>query len=291
MGRAPFAFVAITTLFLSGAICQFAAIMREAAGLGELNSPGNIVFRWLLAGIILALSAIAAPAADRTIYLTFDDGPLPGTQNVLSVLAEENVPAAMFMVGLHVETIPAGRDLLAEAKAMPLVTVGNHSYSHANNRYRRFYSNTQAVVADMLHANEVLGLTPIVNARLPGRDVFRLPTVSREDLSINVAQWEREWLDYELVAEAGFYLYGWDFEWVHSDDGKPVQSVDHLVNEIDHLFQYGRFTQRGKMILLMHDQMFQDQFNGRDNLQSLIRKLKERGYAFGDIKNYAPSNP
>lgn len=291
MGRAPFAFVAFLMLFLFHAICQFAAMRREAAGLSGLNYRWNAIFRWLLTGLLVAACAVSARAADKTIFLTFDDGPLPGTKNILSVLSQENVPAAMFMVGQHVETIPAGRDLLAEAKAMPLVTVGNHSYSHANNRYRRYYSNTQAVVADMLHANEVLGLTPIVNARLPGRDVFRLPTVSREDLSINVAQWEREWLDYELVAEAGFYLYGWDFEWVHRDDGKPVQSVDHLVNEIDHLFQYGRFTQRGKMILLMHDEMFQDQFNGRENLQSLIRKLRDSGYAFGDIRNYAPSKP
>ncbi len=291
MGRAPFAFVAFAALFLFAAICQFAFIMREAAGLGGLNRRWSPVFRWLLAGIFLAACAIGAQAAGKTIYLTFDDGPLPGTKNILSVLREENVPAAMFMVGLHAETSPSGRDLVAEAKAMPLVTVGNHSYSHANNRYRLYYSNTQAVVDDMLHANEVLGLKPIVNARLPGRDVFRLPAVSREDLSINVAQWEREWLDYELVAEAGFHLYGWDFEWVHDGDGKPVQSVDHLVSEIDHLFQYGRFTQRGKMILLMHDEMFQDRFNGRENLQALIGKLRGRGYAFGDIRDYAPSNP
>jgi len=259
--------------------------------LGGLDNQRNAVFSWLLASIFLAVCAIGAQAADKTIYLTFDDGPLPGTRNILAVLSEEKVPAAMFMVGLHVETIPSGRDLLAEAKAMSLVTVGNHSYSHANNRYRKYYADTQAVVADMRHANQVLGLTPVVHARLPGRDVFRLPTVAREDLSINVAQWEREWLDYELVAEAGFYLYGWDFEWVHSDDGKPVQSVDHLVSEIDHLFQYGRFTQPGKMILLMHDEMFQDQFNGQDNLRTLIRSLRERGYAFGDIRTYAPPNP
>ncbi|WP_412475027.1 polysaccharide deacetylase family protein (plasmid) [Rhizobium sp. WW22] len=157
-------------------MCQFAATIRGAAGLGALNHRRNAVLRWLLAGILAAACAVSARAADGTIFLTFDDGPLPGTKNILSVLSQENVPAAMFMVGQHVETIPAGRDLLAEAKAMPLVTVGNHSYSHANNRYRRYYSNTQAVVADMLHANEVLGLTPIVNARLPGRDVFRLPT-------------------------------------------------------------------------------------------------------------------
>ncbi|MDE1991088.1 MAG: polysaccharide deacetylase family protein, partial [Rhizobiaceae bacterium] len=215
---------------------------------------------WLFLGV--CMPAASAATTGRTIYLTFDDGPLPGTENILSVLRQEKVPAALFMVGLHVETMSQGRSLLAEARTLPMVTIGNHSYSHANNRYRNYYSNTNAVVADMLHANKVLGLTPKVNARLPGRNVFRLRTVSSEDLSINVAQWEREWLDYELVAEAGFYLYGWDFEWIHSNDGKPVQTVDHLVGEIDHLFGYGRFMKPGKMILLMHDEMFQDKFNG-----------------------------
>jgi peptidoglycan/xylan/chitin deacetylase (PgdA/CDA1 family) len=245
------------------------------------------MFQALFCAAPLLLALISdASAAERTIYLTFDDGPLPGTANVLSVLKAENVPAAMFMVGLHVETQPGGRALLDEAKAMPLVTVGNHSCSHANNHYRAYYANTQAVVSDMLHANQVLGLTPRVNGRLPGRDVFRLRTVFTEDLSINVAEWQKEWLDYELVAEAGFYLYGWDFEWVHSNDGKPVQTVDHLVNEIDHLFQYGKFVRPGKMIVLMHDEMFQDQFNGKENLTALIRALKQRGYTFGYLDKY-----
>lgn len=105
-------------------------------------------------------------------------------------------------------------------------------------------------------------------------------------MSLNVAEWQRGWLDYELVAEAGFYLYGWDFEWVHSNDGKPVQSVDHLVGEIDHLFAYGKFVRPGKMILLMHDEMFQDKFDGIRNLKALIDALRQRGYAFGDISTY-----
>lgn len=246
----------------------------------------NLFQRALQVGIFLIVCISGASAAERTIYLTFDDGPLLGTENILSTLKQENVPAVMFMVGQHVESNPQGRALLAEAKALPLVTVGNHSYSHANNHYRRYYSNTDAVVADMLRANGVLDLTPKVDARLPGRNVFRLRNVSSEDLSLNVAEWQREWLDYELVAEAGFDLYGWDFEWVHSNDGKPVQSVDHLVREIDHLFAYGRFVRPGKMILLMHDQMFQDKFDGTQNLKALIDALRQRGYAFGDISTY-----
>lgn len=230
--------------------------------------------------------AVPAFAADRIVYLTFDDGPLPGTATILDVLEAQGVPAAMFMVGLHAERSPADRALVARAKASPLVTVGNHSYNHANNRYKDYYSDTEAVVADMLRANKVLGLTPPVDARMPGRDVFRLPNISKDDLSVNAAQYEREQVDFEFVAASGFHLYGWDHEWVHDDTGKPVQSVERLVSEIDHLFAYNRFVKRGKMILLMHDQMFQDRFDGRTKLTALITGLRQRGYVFGNIAQY-----
>lgn len=250
--------------------------------------PRTGILRPLLAIMLLLLAGGlgSSAAADRTIYLTFDDGPLPGTSTILDVLASENVPAAMFMVGLHVEMGAERRALLARAKSMPLVTVGNHSYSHAHNRYKDYYSDTEAVVADMLHANKVLGLTPPVKARMPGRDVFRLRNTFKEDLSVNAAQYERESIDFDFVSASGFLLYGWDFEWVHKDSGEPVQTVEHLVAEIDHLFRFNRFTRRGKMILLMHDQMFQDRFDGKANLTALIKTLKSRGYLFGDIGTY-----
>ncbi|MEI9410756.1 polysaccharide deacetylase family protein [Mesorhizobium salmacidum] len=130
----------------------------------------------------LALAAMLMPAlpaygADRTIYLTFDDGPLNGTSNILDVLEAAQVPATLFMVGMHAEASASNKALVRRAKAMPLVTIGNHSYSHAYNHYRHFYGDTEGVVADMLMANAVLGLKPAVHARLPGRDVFRLPSM------------------------------------------------------------------------------------------------------------------
>lgn len=239
-----------------------------------------------LAALAFLVAATPAFPADRTIYLTFDDGPLPGTANILDVLEAENVPAAMFMVGIHAQASLGQRALVARAKAMPHVTVGNHSYSHANNRYKDYYSNTEQVVADMVRANKVLGLIPPVNARMPGRDVFRLLNTFKEDLSVNAAQYEREQVDFDFVAASGFRLYGWDFEWIHDGTGKPVQSVERLVSEVDHLFAYGRFTKPRKMILLMHDEMFQDRFDGRTKLTSLITALKRRGYVFGHIADY-----
>jgi peptidoglycan/xylan/chitin deacetylase (PgdA/CDA1 family) len=239
-----------------------------------------------LTTLALFLATLSATAADRTVYLTFDDGPLNGSKNVLDVLAAEKVPATLFMVGMHVEASADHKALLQRAKSMPLLTVGNHSYSHAHDKYRAFYADAEAVVADMLRANKVLGLSPVVHARLPGRDVFRLLDVSRDDLGIGHAEDAREEVDFDFVAASGFELYGWDHEWVHEATGKPVQSVNLLLTEIDHLFGYGHFVEPGKLILLMHDEMFQDSFNGKANLEALIQGLRQRGYTFGHIADY-----
>lgn len=245
----------------------------------------------VLAAVLALVSTFQpAGAAQRTVFLTFDDGPLDGTANVLSVLEKEQVPATLFMVGQHVLASRERKALLAKAKAMPLVTVGNHSFSHANNRYREFYADTEGVVADMLKANEVLGLTvKPVPARLPGRDVFRLRYVSRNDLSVGEVQAASEQVDFEFVAASDFDVYGWDFEWFHDGTGKPVQKADRLVEEIARLFAYGRLVEKDKLILLMHDQMFQDRFDGVANLTALISGLRARGFAFGAIRDYSPA--
>ncbi|WP_246272738.1 hypothetical protein [Phyllobacterium pellucidum] len=127
---------------------------------------------------------------------------------------------------------------------------------------------------------------PPIYARLPGRNVFRLPDMSSDDMAIGKPEDHREEPGFEFVAASGYYLYGWDHEWVHDDSGKPVQSVDHLVSEIEHLFAYGKLARPNKLILLMHDEMFQDSFNGTANLQSLIASLKKRSYKFGQISAF-----
>ncbi|MET3523672.1 polysaccharide deacetylase family protein [Mesorhizobium abyssinicae] len=52
--------------------------------------------------LFLLLIPWPALAADRTIYLSFGDGPLNGTSNILDVLQAEQVPATVFMVGIYV---------------------------------------------------------------------------------------------------------------------------------------------------------------------------------------------
>ena len=58
------------------------------------------------------------------------------------------------------------------------------------------------------------------------------------------------------------------------------------VSEIDHLFGYGHFAKPGRLILLMHDEMFQDAFDGKAKLTAPIAALRMSHSAFGAIATY-----
>jgi hypothetical protein len=103
---------------------------------------------------------------DKVLYLTFDDGPLRGTENVLKILQEEGVDATMFCVGRHVLK---RKEIFQREMQMQNLQLVNHTYSHANGHYRRFYSNLYSVMSDVEHAQLIIGGTKFL--RLAGRNV------------------------------------------------------------------------------------------------------------------------
>ena len=69
-----------------------------------------------------------APAAGRTVALTFDDGPGESTPEVLRVLEAERVPATFFLIGREV----AGREALVRRMLADGNALGDHSWDHAD---------------------------------------------------------------------------------------------------------------------------------------------------------------
>lgn len=65
----------------------------------------------------------------KQIYLTFDDGPVPGvTDYVLNELAKRNQKATFFMVGDNIRKFPElGKSVLQAGQGM-----GNHTFHHFN---------------------------------------------------------------------------------------------------------------------------------------------------------------
>lgn len=69
------------------------------------------------------------PTAEKVIYLTFDDGPIPEvTPWVLEVLAAFNAKATFFCIGDNIRKYPAIYQQLLEGKHQ----VGNHTFNHLN---------------------------------------------------------------------------------------------------------------------------------------------------------------
>jgi len=65
--------------------------------------------------------------SEKTVYLTFDDGPHPeATSFVLDVLKDENVPATFFLLGKNAEAHP---DLVARITSEGH-TIANHGHQH-----------------------------------------------------------------------------------------------------------------------------------------------------------------
>ena len=83
------------------------------------------------------------------VYLTFDDGPVPGvTDFVLAELAKRNMSATFFMVGDNVSKNPSlAKEVIAAGHQ-----VGNHTFNHLNGGRTRddFYLENLKKCQDIL---------------------------------------------------------------------------------------------------------------------------------------------
>lgn len=81
------------------------------------------------------------------VAITFDDGPHPEfTPQVLNLLAKYQAKATFFCIGKHMKTYP---ELLKKIIAQGH-TIGNHTYSHANNFG---FFNTEKVIEELQQTN------------------------------------------------------------------------------------------------------------------------------------------
>jgi peptidoglycan/xylan/chitin deacetylase (PgdA/CDA1 family) len=88
------------------------------------------------------------PTQEKTIYLTFDDGPTERTHEILHLLKRYQAKATFFCVGANAKKHP---DLITEILDAGH-TIGNHSWSHL----KGWRTKTDAYLADIERANGVL---------------------------------------------------------------------------------------------------------------------------------------
>lgn len=220
----------------------------------------------------------------KIIYLTFDDGPSRGTLNVIKIFKEENIPVTMFCIGKMVEH---NRAIFNIEKSMPNLFIANHTYSHANGHYTKFYSNTQGVVNDVNRAQAIIGGKKYL--RLAGRNVWRLEHIRHNDYALSAHRRKVEIPAYDALAKEGYRIFGWNIEWNFNKYSKPAYGPYKMISRVRSFWKEHMRGKSNKLILLAHDFMFRNKHDAQ-KLKLFIEMLKKDGWAFSTVNTYSPQD-
>ena len=214
----------------------------------------------------------------KTIYLSFDDGPLTGTNNCIDICTRENVMATFFDIGWHQSRSAFGKKTYQRIQSNPtLFVIANHSYSHASNNYLHFYHHPDSAVLDFLKAKSTLLPTNNIT-RLPGNNAWNLIGIKRASpLVLPLVN---------KLDSIGFNIIGWDLQWRFNKMGRPFQSPATLAYTVDSLFLHQQTVKKNHLVLLMHDHMFRASADSL-KLEKFIQLLKQKGqYRFQKLTQY-----
>ena len=199
----------------------------------------------------------ATEEAEKTAYLTFDDGPSERTDAILDTLSEKQVKATFFVVGhADAEDLDRMRRIAAQGH-----TIGMHSYSHD---YNRLYASVEGFLEDFYRnfnqIREVTGVTPTA-FRFPGGSVNSRNKAVRKAL---IAEMERR----------GFVPYDWN---VTSGDAAPNGArVDEVFGNI-----VNQSSRQDRVIVLCHDS--EAKLTTVQALPGVIDDLRQQGFRFAPI--------
>lgn len=152
---------------------------------------------------------VSAGKGEKTIYLTFDDGPSsPITDRILDVLKEKNVNGTFFVIGNKIRA----RQKLVERIYEEGNAIGLHTFTHD---YGKIYRSHDAFLEELEESSDaifaVLGIRP---------KIVRFPTGSKGHLNRAL---------YDKLNERGYKIYDWNAR--ITDGVHPGFTPDKFIKE------------------------------------------------------------
>lgn len=207
----------------------------------------------------------------KTVYLTFDDGPsVENTDAILDVLEEEGVKATFFITG------PGKEHLISKTDWSRLITrmdadghvIGNHTYDH---RYELVYKSADAFMKSVDKLDEAV-------YRVTGKHttLFRFPGGSTNPYIKSHTGTNRyaERVLAVLLKQSGYKYFDWN-----------VSSADAAVatNRTDVIISYVKkgVSENKRCIVLHHDSS--SKTTTVEALKAEIRWMKELGCSFDTL--------
>lgn len=203
-----------------------------------------------------------------TIYLTFDDGPLQGSDMLNEILLKNKIKANAFVVGDHIVKNKRMRSFYDMYLNNPFIEVANHSTTHALNRYNDFYGHPQRAAKDILKTEQYIPNTKKI-VRLPGRNMWRSKNIYVNDVNLGSQT-------ADILQNNGYTIMGWDVHWQHDNCMRlPLQTAPEILYEMRKYLITNRTITKNHVILLCHDEMFREEWS-KNELQKLITLIKKQ---------------
>ena len=197
--------------------------------------------------------------SEKTIYLTFDDGPGPYTDGLLDVLKRYNVKATFFVVDTGYTDIM--RRIVNEGHS-----IGIHTRTH---RYQEIYSDAEAYFQDLFQMQQIIEDATGVKTQL-----LRFPggssnTISRKTKGI---------MTYltQAVQDCGFAYFDWN---VDSNDAGGAKTANEVYRNVISGIGSSKYC-----VVLQHDiHSF-----SVDAVESIIQWGLQNGYSFAALQTDSP---
>ena len=151
----------------------------------------------------------------KVIYLTFDDGPGPYTQNLLGILEEYDVKATFFVTARYGDALP-----LIAREAQEGHSVAVHTFSHD---YEKLYSSERGFWQDFDSMNNIIEQYTGKRA-----DFFRFAGGSSNTISSSYNSGIMSRLTAQATAR-GLQYYDWD---ASGGDGGGTTDPDQVVRNV-----------------------------------------------------------
>lgn len=197
---------------------------------------------------------------EKTIFLTFDDGPSERTSEILEILREKGIKATFFVTG---NTSSAGRALMKQIVDEGHA-IGIHTYTH---EFRQIYSSVNAFLDDF---NKIYSLIHDATGIKP--TIFRFPGGSKNSFNKNNYK--------ELTTEMtrrGFDYFDWNLSVGDAVSRTPTPTQKCINNVLN----FSKNCNHG--VVLMHDA--KPKVTTVEALPHIIDGLKSQGFTFDKLSN------
>lgn len=202
--------------------------------------------------------------SDKTIYLTFDDGPSYLTETILDILKEENVPATFFVTSRQIDKYADVVKRMHEENHTIALHTSTHNYSYIYSSDENYFNDLNTI------RNEVYNITGVKSRiiRLPGGSSNTISRKYNKGIVTRITT---------KLNENDFYYFDWNID---SEDASGKVSKECIYQNVTNRIH------NGTNIVLMHDSS--TKITTVEALRDIIKYAKNNGYTFAKITKKTP---